>query len=728
MTTTANGRGILSLATAYLRSGLSVIPNDRDKVPDSTVLPRVWDEAEKKEKPSWKPFQSRLATADELAKWFGNGVVRGLGVVCGRVSGNLELLDFDWRAGDVFPEWCEQVEAECPDLIARLNVTRTPGKQEPGYHVRYRCREVTIPGNMKLAEEPDPADPKKKKVLIETRGEGGQGAAVGTPVECHESGREFGRMYEHFSGPPLTEVPDITAAQREVLIRWARSFDSMPAEDDTPRPKAKRGFTVGPSAGDDFNDRGPSIPDQIRVAGWELDRGTDDRGKWRRPDQNRKGWAATTVSGKTGKPLFCVFSTNAGPFPGPGGTKACSTHDKFGVYCWLNHGGDFSAAAKALAAEGYGTPRANAGERTERGDGLILGPLALRLGQGRRTASGKLGVPLGVYRDGRKADEVMLTSSSGGRRDAARLLSRHLDKQADRDGIDAVLAEALCRAAEALDAQPARGGPTVASVVSGRVPDALELKYRTAKGLWSEKRGGEATRADVLSFVPEWLIQAAGEAADAPRDASGAVVRSALVPAIQSELAILWATLMERLPPEPDSNLGEDSAAARAFRNAFTRLWTATQTWEVIKGDSPADGVTRRSSLAGRVRHAEATYLTGSARPQQREKWREVQANFAAWWRPYVHPLTGEVCVALAMRWELTAQIRVDLPGVTDQASLASLGKRFGIIDPSPSVTDRLSGGTERLAVLSLSVTEGLLSQPEESDTVSDAEEPEEVQ
>jgi hypothetical protein len=65
------------------------------------------------------------------------------------------------------------------------------------------------------------------------------------------------------------------------------------------------------------------------------------------------------------------------------------------------------------------------------------------------------------------------------------------------------------------------------------------------------------------------------------------------------------------------------------------------------------------------------------------------------------------------------------LPGVTDQSSLASLGRRFGVIDPSPSVTDRLSGGTERLAVLSLSVTEELLSQPEESDIISDAEEPE---
>jgi putative DNA primase/helicase len=58
---------------------------------------------------------------------------------------------------------------------------------------------------------------------------------------------------------------------------------------------------------------------------------------------------------------FYVFSTNACPFAGPhrdhdGNDRLGTAYDPFGIYARLKHGGDFAAAAKALAAQRYGDP------------------------------------------------------------------------------------------------------------------------------------------------------------------------------------------------------------------------------------------------------------------------------------------------------------------------------------------------------------------------------------
>jgi len=135
------------------------------------------------------------------------------------VSGGSEVIDFD--RGGLFAPWRALVEAEAPGLVRRLTVVRTP-REPDGYHVYYRCPEAA--GNTKLAQEPydDPASGKRKlRDLIETRGEGGYTLAPGCPPDCHETGRP----YLHHGGPPLTDLPVITPAEREVLWRCARSFD-----------------------------------------------------------------------------------------------------------------------------------------------------------------------------------------------------------------------------------------------------------------------------------------------------------------------------------------------------------------------------------------------------------------------------------------------------------------------------------------------------------------------
>jgi putative DNA primase/helicase len=338
----------LTAALSYQAVGLSVIPVARDgsKRPDAARLPRVTGD-DGRSHATWDQFKVEPPTREVVEMWFRGTRPPGIGVICGEVSGGLETLDFDARAEDIFPAWRELVEAEAPGLVARLSIARTP---KPGYHVRYRCPDMPIPGNTKLAM--DPAAAPDERCLIETRGEGGYAVAPGSPVEVHKTGRP----YEHDSGPPLERVQPIGIEERDILIRCARSFDRSPPPEPA-KPKAGRGDGLSP--GDDYDRRGPDWPSILEPHGWVAAYHRGNVTYWRRPGKDGPGWSATTgaCTSKAGRQLFAVFSTNAHPFPGPEGGRPCSTHDKFATYTLLNHGGDFSAAARALAEQGYGETR-----------------------------------------------------------------------------------------------------------------------------------------------------------------------------------------------------------------------------------------------------------------------------------------------------------------------------------------------------------------------------------
>lgn len=334
---------VLEVARAYVAAGISIVPVGRDKLPAWGLLPREWDEHEGKEKAVWKPFQTRLPSEAELADWFHSEDV-GLATIGGAVSSGLEQLDFDRDASEVFPAWCELVDAEQPGLSDSLHVVETPGS---GYHVKYLCPDVAIPGNTDLALYPKD-DPRKKElgiIIIQTRGEGGYCVAPGSPPICHPSGR----LYRHFSGPRLPDA--ITPAQREILLRCARFFSRTVQE--LPR---QVGLDLRP--GDDYDRRGPDWSDILEPAGWKCVGRSGQERRWRRPGKDGPGWSATTghCHGKDGADLLRIFSSNASPF------EDGKAYGKFRTYALLNHGGDLSAAADELSRKEYGTRRARQSE------------------------------------------------------------------------------------------------------------------------------------------------------------------------------------------------------------------------------------------------------------------------------------------------------------------------------------------------------------------------------
>ena len=96
--------------------------------------------------PSWKPYQTRLPSSDEIDAWFTESI-GAMCLVCGTVSGNLEMIDFD-LGGEAFDAWRDAVHQVAPGLVDRLVIETSPSG---GRHAIYRCEDA-VTGNMKLTQ------------------------------------------------------------------------------------------------------------------------------------------------------------------------------------------------------------------------------------------------------------------------------------------------------------------------------------------------------------------------------------------------------------------------------------------------------------------------------------------------------------------------------------------------------------------------------------------------
>lgn len=304
-----------NLMLDYRREGVSVIPLRLD----GSKRPSV---------PTWKPYQFVPATAAEVWTWTLADV--GIGIVCGVVSGGLEVMDFDHDADRVFADWLGKL----PNSISsRLCVVETGGG---GFHVPYRCKEIC--GNKKIAFPPD-----RSKPYIETRGDGGYIVGAGSPLSVHSSGQP----YVQVMGRPLPEIPELSLEERKTLWKIARSFDESETLRDEIKTSRRRdvSFTgdLDPTKPwDDFDMRGEWAA-VLEPHGWT----SGDGIHWTRPGK-RYGNSASVVTAKNGCEVLRVFTSSAPPL------KAETTYGKTEAFKLLSHGGDASEAARALLAMGYG--------------------------------------------------------------------------------------------------------------------------------------------------------------------------------------------------------------------------------------------------------------------------------------------------------------------------------------------------------------------------------------
>lgn len=110
---------LLDDALAYLDRGLSIIPIQH-KPHTGGKQPAI---------KRWKPYVQRAPSKRTVRKWFSNGQMQGIGVICGPVSGNLVCRDFDDE--ESYDRW----SIEQPEIATLFPTVKTAR----GYHVWFRA-------------------------------------------------------------------------------------------------------------------------------------------------------------------------------------------------------------------------------------------------------------------------------------------------------------------------------------------------------------------------------------------------------------------------------------------------------------------------------------------------------------------------------------------------------------------------------------------------------------
>jgi hypothetical protein len=304
---------------------------------------------------TWHEYLAQEWTDFDL---FANPFFNGIGIVCGKISGNIEVIDIDSKYQEhrnLFGDMQEMICNIEPELWDSLVIEKTVSG---GYHLIYRCAEIG--GNEKLANRlPNEADIEKAKAegkkapkqigLIETRGMGGFCVTAPTPG------------YELIQGS-FEHIPVISEIQREMLFDAAISLNEIVTPEHVPvapQKQPQRQIDNTEDTGDDipcwtdYNNQKTCL-DLLSVAGWKEVSRDSKRIKMCHPAQKtRKPTAFIDLTYN----FLGVFSTNTefdtyNKYGGKGNTNA---YTPFKIYAEWNHRGDYKAAAKDLYAQGYGT-------------------------------------------------------------------------------------------------------------------------------------------------------------------------------------------------------------------------------------------------------------------------------------------------------------------------------------------------------------------------------------
>jgi hypothetical protein len=315
---------IHATALAFAEAGVSVVPAAMNgtKAPIGT----------------WKQYQLHPASREQIDLWF-SGSATGLGIITGKVSGNLEMVELEGRA---VSEGClDQIRElagssglqEIWQIISNGYVEATPSG---GIHFLWRIADEPVPGNLKLAQRPGEGD--SLLVYSETRGEGGFCITAPSHGLVHPSGQPW----QLLRGSPA-EIPMLSWDERNAIVDLFRSIDQSPKREILEKSLINKVATDEDLPGDDFNERG-QWKDILK--GWKVVYQANGVTYWRRPGKDI-GISAST--GHVGDNLY-VFTTSTS-------FESQRSYSKFGAFAHLYHQDDFREAAKALRSQGFGSQK-----------------------------------------------------------------------------------------------------------------------------------------------------------------------------------------------------------------------------------------------------------------------------------------------------------------------------------------------------------------------------------
>jgi len=295
----------LDIALVYHAAGLRVVPFS-EAADGKKIFP--------KEYAKYRAAQSEADIRQLFAR-----PSHGLAVLC---ADNMEVIDIDTKhdpKGSIAEDLLNSMESfglKMPGVVQKT--------KSGGFHLIYRCPRPE--GNQKLANRRG-----EKEAMIETRGPGGLVFVAPTPG------------YEFISGDILA-IPEASQEDRDYLISICRHFNEpVPVEYEARvSPQAK---TLTGEKPWDAYDKATDILQLMQNYGWKVVGKVGDYTRLNRPGaKHSRGVDASIVVSAN---LFYPFTSSEVFEP----NKAYSPS---AVYAIMEHGKDFSRAAKELYRQGFG--------------------------------------------------------------------------------------------------------------------------------------------------------------------------------------------------------------------------------------------------------------------------------------------------------------------------------------------------------------------------------------
>lgn len=284
----------LDAALEYAERGLPVFPlNPRGKEPHGLLAPNG--------------FKNATTDPEVIRGWWGEFPYANVAIA---IPDHLMVIDVDPRnGGDA--TWQQLAQGRSVDTM-----TSVSGRGDGGFHL--------------WLQRPDGALKSKLGDGVDVKA-GGKGYIVAPPSIHPDSGEPY--LWRNDGDPNAGEDWLV-----EAVVKPPPAPPSLAAA-----PAASQAGDGRP--GDDFT-AATTWDDLLLADGWKPLMRVGDEYRWTRPGKTTG--VGCTIN-HTGTDRMKVFTSSVP------GLEQDATYDRFGYYAATRHGGDHAAAARDLAAQGYGT-------------------------------------------------------------------------------------------------------------------------------------------------------------------------------------------------------------------------------------------------------------------------------------------------------------------------------------------------------------------------------------
>lgn len=282
----------------------------------------------------WAKFQIEFNTKEDLYSTMNKYDTSAVAMMCGKISGNLEVIDIDSKhKKGIDIKLLALIKEFEPELYAKLRIHRTPSG---GKHIIYRVDNYDVPPGRKVASRPATEDelirnPQQKSVcFIETRGE--KNLCMSPPSANYE------QMTDN-------EIPILSSSERDFLIYLCESLNEVTKVAPTLKPTKTEGDIYDENPFEHFNRSCEPIK-LLEDFGWVYIKHNADYVYFAKPRDNKSD-KKISASFSFERRTFRIFTDQTAFEPG-------SSYLPASVLAILKFGGDKSRTYKYLVSEGFG--------------------------------------------------------------------------------------------------------------------------------------------------------------------------------------------------------------------------------------------------------------------------------------------------------------------------------------------------------------------------------------